>query len=568
MEKEIKLLENLNKPALIIDYAHKIIYANHWLSYFLNKPLEKIIGEYCYNAITCDLCFKECPFLTVFEHNSTFEKKNINFYNDLGEAKSINYHISPFEYDNARGALITLLPTESHSTELVSSDATNEANKMLSFFENTLDIIDEGIVFVDENFKIFKSNKSMENITGYQLSELIGQPCPKICHIPEGYSCPFDYCYKNKKDRDEIYSIILRKNSSPILVRAQIKLLKDVSDSLIGGIGVVKKILDFDKLKKEYPLDDIITESDSMKEVISLLAVAGFSNKHFIITGQTGTGKKFLASKLRIFHRNPDIQENTLNTKGLSSDQIIHELFGYEKIAFEGAFDSKQGLIEKSNNGILIIDDICDLSLEAQNKLLSVLKTATTYRLGSDIPHKVNFQLVAITSKDLKFMLAKGLLNPELYELISNLKINIPNLVDRKQDMVGLIEYFLSEFRKTGKEKNLSKISDSALNILLQYPWEGNVQELKNVIEHIYFTSSSTKREINVEMIPEHIRDTVSKNQKNKSIQQEREHIIKVLRQTNLDRNEASKILGYSRITLWRKIKQYNITIEELLNLN
>lgn len=568
MEDGIKKLENINKPALIIDYAHRIMYANQWLTYFLNKPLENIIGEYCYNAITCDLCFKECPFLSVFEHNSSFEKKHVNFYDDSGQSKVIDYNILPFEYNKTRGALITITPTDDETKEKDIQDISKQTSNLINFFENTLDTIDEGIVFVDENFKIFKSNKSMENITGYKLTELIGQPCPKICHIPEGYSCPFDYCYKNKKDKDQIYSIISRKNSTPILVKAQIKLLKDSSEKLLGGIAVVKKILDFEKLKKEYPLDDIITESGYMKEVISLLAVAGFSNKHFLITGPTGTGKKFLASKLKLFHRNSDIQVYTLNTKGLSTDQIIHELFGYEKDSFEGAFESKQGLIEKSNNGILIIDDICDLSSETQNRLLSVLKTGINFRLGGTIPYKVSFQLVAITSKDLKFMLENGLFNSELYDIISQLKISLPTLVERKKDMVGLIEYFLSECKKKGKEKNLSKISDSALSMLSQYSWEGNVQELKNIIEHIYFTSSSTKREISVEMIPEIIRDTVIKNQRNKSIQQEREQIIKVLRETNLDRNEASKILGYSRITLWRKIKQYNITIEEILKLS
>lgn len=565
MEKDIKEIENLNKPALVIDYAHRIIFANSILSSLLKKPLNEIIGEYCYNAITCDLCFKDCPFLSVFEHNSSFEKKGVNYYEETGETKLIDYSIAPYEFDNTRGALITIAPSgEEEKIKEIAPDK-NKENQFFDFYESAMNMLDEGVVFVDKDFKIFKCNTSLENLTGYSKLDLIGQPCPKICHVPEGYTCPFDYCYKNNKYHDEVFSVISRKDLSPILVKANLKILKNSFGELLGGIAVIKKILDFEKLKKEYPLDDIITESELMKEAVSLLGIAGFSKKHFIITGETGTGKKFLAEKLKLFYPENNIPFYTLNTKGLTSDQIEKELFGFEKNSFLNALDTKIGLLEKANNGILVIDDICDLSINIQKKLYDVLITKKLNRLGSDKSIDIYFQLVALTSKDIKYLLEKNLFHRELYELISTITIKIPPLRERKKDFIPLIEFFLKECKTKGKEKNLTTISQPALNIFLEYPWEGNVQELKNVVEHIYFVSTSTKKEINIDMIPESIRETVTKNLKYKSVQQEREKIIKVLRETDLDRNEAAKILGYSRITLWRKIKQYNITIDELL---
>lgn len=567
MEKNLKNLESLNKPALVIDYNHKILFANQILSIFLNKPLEKIIGEYCYNAITCDLCFKECPFLKVFEHNDSFEKKNINIYEESGHTKLINYTIEPYEFDNTRGALITITPLENSIINLKEpSPILSEDIKVTEFYEKAFDMLDEGIIFVDKNFKIFKCNTFMENLTGFTKADLIGNPCPKICHIPEGYRCPFDYCYKKNKSSEELFSVISRKKAIPILVKAQLKIFKDAFNNFLGGIATIKKVLDFDRLKKEYPLDDIITESTSMKEAISLLAIAGISKKHFLITGEPGVGKKFFASKLKLFHTNEDVPYYTLNTKGLTDEQIEKELFGFEKDAFFGAFDTKKGLLEKSNKGILVIYDITDLSPYLQKKLYNTLNNGKLFRLGGNEPITISVQLVAITSNDLKHLLEKKLFDKDLYEMLSSITIKIPPLSERKEDLKPLIELFLNSFKEGSKQKHLSQISESALNILSQYTWGGNVLELKNVIEHIYFVTPSTKREITPNMLPQFIREAVTHNLKTKSTQEERDQIVKVLRQTNLDRSEAAKILGYSRITLWRKIKQYNITIEELVN--
>ncbi len=567
MKKNFSNLETLNRPALVIDYNHKILSANSILSKFLNTPLEQIIGEYCYNTITCDLCFKECPFLKVFEHNESIEKKNINFYEESGNTKTINYAIEPYELDNTKGALITITPLENGIINLNEpSSILPKEIKVTEFYEKAFDMLDEGIIFVNKNFKIFACNTFMENLTGFSKADLIGNPCPKICHIPEGYNCPFDYCYKKNKNSEELYSVISRKNALPTIVKAQLKIFKDAFNSFLGGIAVIKKILDFDSLKKEYPLDDIITVSSSMKETISLLAIAGISKKHLLITGEAGVGKKFFASKLKLFHTNLDVPYHTLNTKGLTDEQIEKELFGFEKDAFPGAFDNKKGLLEKANKGILVIDDVTELSPYIQKKLYNTLNNGILYRLGSNEPITISVQLVAITSKDLKYLLEKNLFDKDLYEMISSINIKIPPLRERKEDLKPLIEFFLKTYKEGSKQKHISQISESTLNLLYQYHWKGNVLELKNVIEHIYFVAPSTKREITLDMIPQSIREAVTKTIKTKFIQEEREQIVKTLRQTNLDRNEAAKILGYSRITLWRKIKQYNITIEELLN--
>jgi PAS domain S-box-containing protein len=567
MEQSFKNLESPNNPALVIDYNHKIIAANLMLSKFLNKPLEKIIGDYCYNAITCELCFKECPFLKVFEHNDSFEKKNINIYDELGTTKLINYNIVPYEFDNIRGALITIVPIEKDYINLEkSTPILPEEINITELYEKAFDMLDEGIIFVDKNYKIFECNTFMENLTGFTKADLIGNPCPKICHLPEGYNCPFDYCYKKNKPFEELFSVITRKNALPVLVKAQLKIFKNASNSFSAGIAIIKKILDFNRLKKEYPLEDIITQSNAMKEAISLLAIAGISKKHFLITGEPGVGKKFFASKLKLFYENKDIPYYTLNTKGLTEGQIEKELFGFEKDAFIGAFDTKKGLIEKANNGILVIHDITELSPYIQEKLYITLKTGKLYRIGSNNPITISVQIVAITTKDIKYLLEKKLFDKNLYEMISSINIKIPPLRERKEDLKPLIEHFLNTFKEGNKRKQLSQISESTLNLLSQYHWAGNVFELKNVIEHIYYVAPSTKQEITPEMIPQSIREAVTNTLKTKSTQEEREQIIKVLRQTNLNRSETSKILGYSRITLWRKIKQYNITIEELLN--
>lgn len=571
MNEQIKNIDELTSAALIIDYNHKIHYANKQLVELIGKNLNDIIGKYCYNVITCDLCFKNCPFLQVFEQNKNFEEKNIKLYDEMGNDRNISYSMYPYNFNNMRTALITI---ETPSTSsLVSYPDINikhidDEINVYVYYSALINLLDEGIVFVDKNYNIIECNSAMENITGYQRQNLLGQPCPNICHIPEGYSCPFDYCIKNNKDREEIYSVISRKNESPIVIKVLLNIIRDKSNEIYGGIGIVKKILDYEKLREDYDLKDFVAENKVLKEALSMLAVVAFSNNHLLITGETGTGRKLLASKLKVFYSKPDMPVIIMNTEGLDETQIEKELFGYEKDAFEGAINTKIGKLELASNGLLILNEVTNLSLNIQNKLYDALKEGYFKRLGGKNTIKCNAKIIAISSKDIKMLLEKNQFSLNLYNLISFINIYMPPLRDRVEDIFYLVEHFLTICRKSSKkEKNLSTISSEALQYFTEYKWPGNVQELKTVIEYIYLLAPSTKKEITVDMIPDNIRETVKESLKIKFYKEERQHIIDSLRLTNLDRTRAAQMLGMSRITLWRKIKYYKITVKEILQI-
>jgi transcriptional regulator with PAS, ATPase and Fis domain len=211
--------------------------------------------------------------------------------------------------------------------------------------------------------------------------------------------------------------------------------------------------------------------------------VAKSPDTPILIIGETGTGKELLASA--IHYRSPNFKGPfmTVNCAAIPKDLIESELFGYEKGAFSGASPSgKNGLIEAAENGTLFLDEIGDLAMEAQAKLLRFLETGEFYRVGGTKKLQIQTRVVSATNKDLDRMIEKGLFRKDLYFRLGVIKIQIPSLNERPDDILPLANHFLSEFSRKF-DRSLTGLSPQAENALMAYRWTGNVRELKNIIE-------------------------------------------------------------------------------------
>ena len=266
-----------------------------------------------------------------------------------------------------------------------------------------------------------------------------------------------------------------------------------------------------------------IGESDTIQDVMEFIGmVAKSPDTPVLITGETGTGKEFIASA--IHYRSPNFKGPfiTVNCAAIPKDLIESELFGYEKGAFSGAHTSgKKGLIEEAANGTLFLDELGDLSMEAQAKLLRFLEGGEFYKVGGTKKLEIKTRVVSATNKDIKVMIEKGLFRKDLYFRLGVIKIQVPSLNDRPADIIPIAKHFLFEFSKKFNKK-FTSISSQSQSSLMTYKWTGNVRELKNIIERGVLIGKGPEllpQDIGIDMI--NIHNKIDKHDKTEIIKSE-----------------------------------------------
>ncbi|MEN6617082.1 MAG: sigma-54 dependent transcriptional regulator [Syntrophorhabdus sp.] len=306
--------------------------------------------------------------------------------------------------------------------------------------------------------------------------------------------------------------------------------------------------------------DSFIGESKAMTKVKELIKIVAPSNTPVLIQGETGTGKEIAARA--IHDRSPRSGHPfvAINSSALQETILESELFGYKKGAFTGAHADKLGLLDIANNGTLFVDEVADMGLTIQAKLLRVLETGTFMKLGDTKETKVDVRFIFATNKDLKTQIEEKNFRNDLYFRINAFIITLPPLRDKKEDIRLLADYFLDKFSGSGHKKHLSEM---ALNTFLAYEWPGNVRELVNVIERSCLISGK-RSEIISEDFPENIcrippaapmsaGATIPATSINLSSLED-EHIRNVLASVNGNKSEAARLLGISRKKLYSRI--------------
>ncbi|MEW6657622.1 MAG: sigma-54 dependent transcriptional regulator [Thermodesulfobacteriota bacterium] len=264
----------------------------------------------------------------------------------------------------------------------------------------------------------------------------------------------------------------------------QLDLLRASIKNALKTIKMRKEIQALQERSLRENMPCFIGESDAIQDVMKIVTrVAQSPDTPVIILGESGTGKELVASA--IHYQSPNFQGPfvTLNCAAIPRELLESELFGYERGAFSGAAaDGKKGLVEQAGGGTLFLDEVGDLSLEAQAKLLRFLEKGEFYRLGGTKKLQVRTRVVSATNKDIQAMIDQGLFRADLYYRLAVIKIRVPSLNERPEDIVPIAKYFLVEL--SGKfRKEFTGIAPAAENLLQHYPWKGNVRELRNIIE-------------------------------------------------------------------------------------
>jgi len=314
-------------------------------------------------------------------------------------------------------------------------------------------------------------------------------------------------------------------------------------------------------LVKKYKFAQMIGKSGKMRELFEIIEKIAQSDCTVLIRGESGTGKELVSRAIHYNSPRKDKPFVAVNCAAIPENLLESELFGYEKGAFTEATSRKPGKFELAEGGTIFLDEINDMSLAMQAKILRIIQERTFERLGGTESIKVDVRLIAATNKDLEKSIKDGLFREDLYYRLDVVSFFLPPLRERKEDIPLLVNYFLRKFSQLNY-KNVNKVSSQVLNLLIQYDWPGNVRELENVIERAIVLS---EKDI---ILPEHLplRLRQSKKDNSSSLQEsftldktEKKIIMETLRLTNWNQSRAAEKLGIHRNTLRRKIRRFGI---------
>jgi len=311
------------------------------------------------------------------------------------------------------------------------------------------------------------------------------------------------------------------------------------------------------ELRNQLPLSGsgvtIITRNREMLKQIDLAARIAESNISVLVEGESGTGKELLAQFIHEKSPRSDKPFVRINCAAIPEQLLESELFGHVKGAFTGASKDREGRFELADGGTVFLDEVAELTPAIQAKLLRVLQSKEFERVGESITHKVDVRVIAATNKNLDEALKEGVFREDLFYRLNAVRIKLLPLRERPDDIPLLLQHQLKRLSK-GKPP---EISDEAMNALRSYRWSGNIRELENVLERALLLASNGKIELS--HLPEELRSATDTSMDARSIEEvEKLHIKRIL-QRSKDYEEAARILGIDRATLWKKRKKYNL---------
>lgn len=298
----------------------------------------------------------------------------------------------------------------------------------------------------------------------------------------------------------------------------------------------------------------LIGETVSMRRVLKTIEAVKDSESNILIQGETGTGKEIIAGNLHFRSKRSDKPFVAVNCAAIPRELIESELFGYDKGAFTGAIGNRVGKFEEAADGTIFLDEIGELEMSIQAKLLRALQERTIERLGSNRKIRVNFRLVSSTNRDLRREIREGKFRADLFYRINVVQIDVPPLRDRRDDIPRLASEFMNEFCL--REQRMLTLSDEVVDLFIRYPWPGNVRQLKNIIERAVVLARGPKilpQELPEELLSDYARNTSVAPVK--SLRQlEVQAIHSALRECNGNKSQAARKLGISRKCLYKKI--------------
>ena len=427
-----------------------------------------------------------------------------------------------------------------------------------------LESMTDGVFTVDLERRINTFfNRAAEEITGFKFQEAVNQFCFDILRSSTCQSnCPLEKTLTTGEPVFNHPAVIINRTGKEISISVTTALIRNHRGDVVGAVEIFRDLSVIENLRKavadHYSLGDMISKNPRMQEIFDILPDVAESDSTLLIQGPSGSGKGLLA---RVVHDLSPRKERPfikVNCGAIPDTLLESELFGYVRGAFTDAKKDKPGRFSLADGGTLFLDEIGDTSPSLQVKLLRVLEEKIFIPLGGVEPVKVDVRIMSATHRDINEMLRNGLFREDLYYRLNIIKIEIPPLCERKEDIPLLTENFIARLNAL-KGKQIIGVSSDVMARLMNYAFPGNVRELENILEHAYVLSRGSL--IEEKQLPH---DFLAKTNCVADIPteisplttSENKLIIETLREANGNKTETARRLGVSRTTLWRKIRK------------
>ena len=560
----LNILDELNIGAFTVDNRRQVSSMNYSAQALIGLRDTEAIGKDCREVFVGVPCLANCPFKGTGLPST--EEPVIQIQDEDQTTHLVTRMASPvFGPDHQVVGCITILQDHSPIADLI--DRIHYEEQSLKII---LDNLDVGIFTIDRSGHITFFNTEAEKVSGYNRSEILGEPCTAIFE-GEGAQevCLLKDTIVDGISRNSGQGKMTTRDGVTIPIRANYMALRNEKGTVVGGLTTFHDLTLVLQLKQavkgRYTFHDMIGKSPIMQQIFEMINVVAGTDATILIEGATGTGKDLLAKVIHSASRRSDKPFVKVNCAAIPDNLLESEMFGYVKGAFTGAEKDKSGRFQEADGGTIFLDEIGDLPLALQAKLLRVLEDKEFYRLGSRHTIKVNVRIISASNRNLEQLVKKRLFRQDLYYRLNVFRIELPELKDRQVDLPILIGHILRRL-SAARSNRLPEVSEKVMEILLNYHYPGNVRELENILEHTLILCQESP--VQPRHLPEYLQGYHAAHKAapagrlkhlDDSDEKECEKLISMLQHYDWHRSKTAKALGMDRTTLWRKIKKYGI---------
>jgi PAS domain S-box-containing protein len=564
------LVESVTDVMVAISPEGRVLFANRS---FLEKSgyrLDEILGKRCSEVVHESICESGCPFAQVLETGRPEDRFDVEVQGKNGERMSACINFTPLR--DASGNSIGVVEVIRDITKLKElKENLKRANSMCRReqirMQTILDNIPSGVYTVDLEMRLTSFNRSLERLTGYSADEVIGKKCADVFRSDFCESvCPLKRSMRTGETLRGVEVNLRDRSGTAIPIASSTAVLRDEDGRQIGGICSFRNLREVNFVPvpagQVREFQGMLSKNHLMHEIFDLIETVADSDASVLIEGESGTGKELVA---RAIHRLSGRAEKPflgVNCASLNENLMESELFGHVRGSFTGAVKDRAGRFEMAEGGTLFLDEISEIGPHLQAKLLRVIQEREYQRVGETRTRKADVRIISAANRSLRERIGEGAFRDDLYYRLNVVTITLPPLRERREDIPFLVQHFLdrSQERQGGCVRTFSPL---AMQSLIEYSWPGNVRELENAVERANICSRGNT--VEESSLPAEIRHRSSGSAGSARISPAREgklteeHIRETLARCRWNREEAAAQLGMSRVTLWRRMRQFGI---------